>query len=331
MHRGPIALHEIIRENATPQEKVQLMKMDKSDINNMNATLIQNLYASVLRRKLVDFGDIPDSNGDIEKVKYYETTVECLDILEEVSKNNSLGEIGVSDIKECLGHIKRLKPQFEQGFRMNNDMVIITFNSMTMACIDATSMLIVEYMDYVVNSSEDTMRLKGKHDKKRGAIALDSIRRFNNVTKSGSTGKSLDYILEEQRKNFAGVEVVVTGVIVMGLLSIVPIIRELIFFYYHGRVVLSDYLKLQADFLEMNKLVVESSKRSPKEKKEILKKQEAIMKKLRKSANKLSINTEDSDDVVKKELKQENKLWTLDNIDKQITKNKMEGNSFNFL
>lgn len=329
--QGPITIHEIVKENATPQEKVQMMKMDKTDINNINATLIQNLYASVLRRKLVDFGDIPDSKGDIEKVKYYDTTMECLNILEEVSKNNNLGNIGVVDIKECLANLKKLKPQFEQGFRMNNDMVIITFNTITMACIDATSMLITEYMDYVVNSSEETMRIKGKHDKKRGMVALDSIRRFNTVTKSGNTAKSLDYILEEQRKNFAGTEVIITGVIIMGLLSIVPIIRELIFFYYHGRVALSDYLKLQADFLEMNKLAVQSSKRSAKDKNEILRKQEAIMKKLRVAADKLAINTEDADDAVKKELKQENKLWTLDNIDKQITKNKMEGNSFNFL
>lgn len=331
MHNVPVRIHEIIRENATPQEKVQMMKMDKSDINNINATLIQNLYDSVLRRKLVDFGDIPDSKGDIEKVKYYETTVECLDILEEISKTNNLGQIGVSDIKECLANLKRFKSQFEQGFRMNNDMIIITFNTITMACIDATSMLIREYMDYVVNSSEDTMRIKGRYDRKRGIVALDSIKRFNDATRSGNTGKSLDYILDEQRKNFAGTEVIITGVIIMGLLSIVPIIRELIFFYYHSRVSLSDYLKLQADFLEMNKLAVESSKRSNKDKKEILRKQEAVMKRLRKAADKLAIDTEDADDVVKKELKQENKLWSLDNIDKQITKNKMEGNSFNFL
>ena len=148
------------------------------------------------------------------------------------------------------------------------------------------------------------------------------------MSNNNQFGDALEYMLMEQRKNFAGETVVVTGAIIMILLSIVPIIRELIFFYYHSRVRLSDYLNMQADFLEMNKLAVQASEKSPTERKAIIKKQDDVIKKLRRKADKLQINDVDTNDVVKKEQKNEDSLWSLGNIEKQLSKNKLEGSSF---
>jgi len=221
--------------------------------------------------------------------------------------------------------MKMFKNQFVTGFRTNHEFIMITYNAMVMAIIDATSSVTSWYIDYLVSNPTGTPTVDfSKQGKKRAIVSMDNIRKFNSACENGNMAKALNYMINEQKKGFTGADdVIITGVIVMCLLSIVPIIRELIFFYYHSRVKISDYLEMQSDFLEMNKLAVESSGRSPKEKKEIIRKQDKLVKKMRRTADKLAINDADTNDVVKKEQKNENSIWSLDNIEKQITKTKM--------
>ena len=322
-----MVVNKIVMEASSEEDKKYMKSMSKDDINQINGTLLQNLYKSVIDRKNIDFGDIPDSAGDIEKMKYYANTVECLNTLEELYRQHNIEEPTLVTIRTAISNMKKYRPQFQDGFRRKHDFIMLTYNSLAMSIIDATSFLIASFMDYVV--SPNNAYAVGKNaNNSRGRVVTSSLEKFNSMSNNNQFGDALEYMLMEQRKNFAGETVVVTGAIIMILLSIVPIIRELIFFYYHSRVRLSDYLNMQADFLEMNKLAVQASEKSPAERKAIIKKQDDVIKKLRRKADKLQINDVDTNDVVKKEQKNEDSLWSLGNIEKQLSKNKLEGNSF---
>ena len=322
-----VLVNNIVMEASSEEDKKYMKSMSKDDINQINGTLLQNLYKSVIDRKNIDFGDIPDSAGDIEKMKYYANTVECLDTLEKLYRQHNIEEPTLVTIRTAISNMKKYRPQFQDGFRRKHDFIMLTYNSLAMSIIDATSFLIASFMDYVV--SPNNAYAVGKNaNNSRGRVVTSSLEKFNSMSNNNQFGDALEYMLMEQRKNFAGETVVVTGAIIMILLSIVPIIRELIFFYYHSRVRLSDYLNMQADFLEMNKLAVQASEKSPAERKAIIKKQDDVIKKLRRKADKLQINDVDTNDVVKKEQKNEDSLWSLGNIEKQLSKNKLEGSSF---
>ena len=322
-----VLVNNIVMEASSEEDKKYMKSMSKDDINQINGTLLQNLYKSVIDRKNIDFGDIPDSAGDIEKMKYYANTVECLDTLEKLYRQHNIEEPTLVTIRTAISNMKKYRPQFQDGFRRKHDFIMLTYNSLAMSIIDATSFLIASFMDYVV--SPNNAYAVGKNaNNSRGRVVTSSLEKFNSMSNNNQFGDALEYMLMEQRKNFAGETVIVTGAIIMILLSIVPIIRELIFFYYHSRVRLSDYLNMQADFLEMNKLAVQASEKSPTERKAIIKKQDDVIKKLRRKADKLQINDVDTNDVVKKEQKNEDSLWSLGNIEKQVSKNKLEGSSF---
>ena len=322
-----VLVNNIVMEASSEEDKKYMKSMSKDDINQINGTLLQNLYKSVIDRKNIDFGDIPDSAGDIEKMKYYANTVECLDTLEKLYRQHNIEEPTLVTIRTAISNMEKYLPQVHDGFCRNHDFIMFTYNSLAMSIIDATSFLIASFMDYVV--SPNNAYAVGKNaNNSRGRVVTSSLEKFNSMSNNNQFGDALEYMLMEQRKNFAGETVVVTGAIIMILLSIVPIIRELIFFYYHSRVRLSDYLNMQADFLEMNKLAVQASEKSPAERKAIIKKQDDVIKKLRRKADKLQINDVDTNDVVKKEQKNEDSLWSLGNIEKQLSKNKLEGSSF---
>lgn len=331
-YQDVIRVNPIVMEASTPEDKQYMNKMSKDDIHQVNGTLIQGLYKTILERKDCDFGDIPNSKGDIEKCKYYKSTAECLEILNELMIKNEIPTTDVDIIKEAIGGIKKYKSTFEMAFDLNQDYLILFYNTIVMAVIDATSMVIANYMDYLVGPEQSKYdSVKSRNDKYRGRISLDNLQRFNNEVKVGHFDTMADYMLESQRKNFTGTGIVITGMVIVALGSVVPITRELIYFYYRSRVKLSDYLSLQADFLELNKLGVQASNKTAQQKKDIIRKQEKIILKFRRKADKLKINDEDIGALARKQVENDNKQFSLKSIEKQMFTNKMDGASFNIV
>lgn len=326
----PIQVYSMVMEASSKEDKTYMTKMDKHDVHQINGQAIQNLYELTIERSNINFGDIPDSAGDIEKCKYYANTKQCLQVIEELYQKNHIVDETLNTVKKAISNMLQFRPQFTLGFRLKHDYVMLTYNSLVMAIIDTTSLLINSYTNYIV-SADPQYRLNNASDKERGNITTKSLIAFNQACENGVMAQSLKYMLDTKTDQFLDTGVVVTGVIIAGLLSIVPIMRELIYFYYHSRVKISDYLKVQADFLEMNKLAVEASSKPPQERKQIIKKQEKVISDLRRMSDKIMIDHVDTNDVVKKKVKDETSLFSLDNIDKQLSKNKLSGNEFMIL
>ena len=331
-YQDVVKVNPIVMEASTPDDKKYMEKMNKDDIHQINGTLIQGLYKTILERKDCDFGDIPASKGDITKCKYYKTTVESLDTLTELMIRNEIPTTDIEIIKNAIANVKKYKPTFETAFDLKQDYLILFYNTIVMAIVDATSMMIAEYMNYLVGPEQSKYdSVRSRHDKSRGSISLDNLQRFNNEVKIGHFDTMANYMLDSQRKNFTGTGIVITGVVIAALMSVVPITRELIYFYYRSRVKLADYMNMQADFLELNKLGVQASSKTAQQKKDILKKQEKVILKCRRTADKLKINDEDIGALAKKQVENDNKQFSLKSIEKQMFSNKMDGAGFNIV
>ena len=330
MHRIPVQVTNMVMEASSAEDRKYMRNMDKNDIHQINGQSVQNLYELTMQRANIDFGAIPDSAGDIEKCKYYESTKQCLDVLTELFKQNNITEPIIDDVKRAISNMLKFRPQFTMGFRQKHEYVMLTYNSLVMAIVDTTTMLISSYTNFITTASAG-YQLNVLSDKKRGMVTTDTLKMFNQASDNGTMNQSLQYMLEAGRKALIGEEVVITGIIILGLLSIVPIMRELIYFYYHSRVKIADYLKVQADFLEMNKLAVQASAKAPQERKQIIKKQEKVISDLRKASDKIMIDHVDTNDVVKKEVKKESSMFSLPSIDKQLSNNKLMNNDLRIL
>lgn len=324
-----VKVSSIVTEASSSEDKKYMQGMNKDDIHQINGTLVQGLYKTVLDRRDCDFGDIPDSQGDITKCKYYKSTWESLDVLGQLMTKNNIPTTEVDVVKESIANVKRFTSVFESAFHIKQDFLILTYNTIVMAVIDATSMIIADYMDYLLGPEQaryDSVR--SRNDRGRGRISYTNLQRFNEEVRVGHFETMANYMLDAQRKNFTGTGIVIAGVVITAMVSIVPITRELIYFYYRTRVKVSDYLNVQADFLELNKLSVQASSKSAQQKKEILKKQEKIILQCRRTADKLKINDEDIGVLARKQVADDNKGFSLQNIEKQMFSNKMDGAGF---
>lgn len=305
----------LLLENATSfREKAEIHALTENEVKQINNSLITNLYKSAMDKGYINFDEIPDTKGDITKFTGYDNLIGSVNLLKELSSKSNVKIKEVDIVETALMNIRTYKGQFERGFALNHGFIMMQYNSLVYACLESTSQLISSYVDFVkrVDKTEFTLiRAKGNP----GGLCIKNLEHFNDSVKKGDFNKVMQHLLQSGRDNFIG-STALSGAVAVGILtaSIVPILRELVYYFYHSRMVVAEYLDHQAMFLEMNKVNVESSSLPAKERNAIIKKQTEYIKRLNKISDKIKVNGIITNKTANDELKKENKEWTLDNI-----------------
>lgn len=311
---------QIVYEASDADDRKYIRSMNKHDLGQINADLMQRLYKNMVEFNTVDFGEIPDSKGDIEKLKCYKPTVECLDVVEQLMKQNKINEPALGDTRLAISNIIQSKSHFEEAFKLNQEYIILVYNTSVMAVLDVTRLLITEYVNYMTGPNSAPFKLTGRTDKSRGLRSLECLRTFNKLVKDNTVNDT--FVGLQSASNLTG-ELAIPFVVIGGLVTILTLSRQLILYFYQSRVRLSDYLEMEAMFLEANKLSVEASKLPLDKKKKVLLKQEKVILKLRRLADGLKIKMEDADVSSRTMEKKQNASWSLKNIEKDMTEKKL--------
>ena len=203
-----VEVNSIVMEASSPEDKKYARSMSKDDIHQVNGAAVQRLYQTTIDRKDIDFGDIPDSKGDINKVKSMGTTLESLQVLDELFSMNNIPKDDLTVINTAIANVRNRQFSFTYGFKASLDFSILLYNTVVMAIIDATSMVIASYMDYIVGPDQTKYTQNVRFDKSRGWVAHNNLRAFNNACANGSVDNALRYVEKDTEDNFAGTGVV---------------------------------------------------------------------------------------------------------------------------
>lgn len=320
MHKYGYAI-DLLLENCTSfREKAEIHALTESEVKQINNAMITNLYKKALDKAYMNFDEIPESRGDITTYEGYDNMIGSINLLKELSNKGNMKIKELEILETAVMNIRTYKNHFERGFALGHEFVMLQYNTLTAACIESTSALISAYVDFVKKVDKTEFKIiKGKG--LQGHLAIKNLELFNNSVKKGDFNKMMTHLLQSERENFVGSSVG-AGVLVAGMitLSIIPLIRELIYYYYYSRMVISEYLQHQVMFLEMNRVNVESSSLPAKERNVIIKKQAEYIKTLNKVSDKIKVNSTMAGKQATSAIKSENKEWTLDNV-KQATSN----------
>ena len=146
-----------------------------------------------------------------------------------------------------------------------------------------------------------------------GNVCIANLRKFNNTVKSGEFAKFANNILSKNKQQFLGTGIAATTALGLAL-SIVPILRQLIYYFYESRMSVGQYLEQQAEFLRINQEQMNTDGMSPAEKDKVIRKQKETADKLDRWAEKIKVNSKISDKNSESKLKQDNKQWTLKTV-----------------
>ena len=310
---------DILIENATSYtEKSKIYALTEDQQAIVNDKMVGNLYQSALKRKDIDFGDIPNSKGDIEKFSGYANMVATVEMLKALTNKFGFKMAELNIVEDAIDNIRIQKRIFEKGYALDIDFMKMYYQALVLACVDATTLLLASYVDFTktVNNIEFQVK-RGKGIS--GNICIDSLAKFNQSVKDGSFVKFADGLMSKKQENFLGAAsaaaagVKVVGAIAIGA-SIVPTLRLLLFYFYDAKMSLSEKLLYQKELLEMNAFSLNASSMDAQQRNKILDKQKRYMDRLDKIADKIRISDQLANKSSANSIKQDNKQWNIGNV-----------------
>lgn len=302
-----------------------LLNINEADQNQVLTALTSRLYEHIVEKvDDIDFGTIPNSKGDITMVDNYDRLVDCTNVIESLLVEYKQDLKPIKTIKDAIENVKTRKELFQKGFRYQVELPMITYSTIVLSIISSTSFLVSTCIEFIKIPSQEEFGVildKVALVKTKSNLLFNNLERFNIACDKKQIDNCLDVVIKNNMKNLTGVEVgfVVGGIAMAGLiLNIIPILRELIFFFYYSRTRVSDYFDIQADLLQMNAYAVQNNDTMKKADRErIAKKQMKIVELFRKISNKVAIDTKESEVKATKEIvkSKDDKVKTSDIMD----------------
>lgn len=315
---NPVA--KILLENCKSfAERRELFALTEAEMNGVNNNMINKLFDSAINKAHVDFGDIPNSKGDITKYSGYKSMDESLNVLKQLAVKNGHKIPEIEVVEKAIDGIIAHRNQFERGIKLNKDYVVLQYNTLVMSCVIATSALITSYVDFVKRVDRvEFVITNGNHNP--GAVCITNLSKFNKSVASGEFSKIMNAIITNDGEAFT----MTTGgaiatAIIAGAIIGVTFMRDIVFYVYYSRVKLAEYLRVQALFLELNKNIINSQGYSmaAEKKDKVLKNQAALIDDLKRIADAIDVSDHLANNNMKNEIKKENSGWKLDDVRSQ--------------
>ena len=300
----------ILRESTSSSEDRKI-RMILEDVNSpVHIKYNQKLYDQIIKRGHINFDDIPNSKGDITKYSGYKNMKETLRIIKSMDEFRKTNVVDYVDtIEKAIENITSLRDVFTKGFASNTTYVMLEYNTYVYACVEGTTSILYEFVDYIKRPGVDTYQIVLKNNSYRANLFyIEQLAKFNNMNNN---------MLSD---NFVGVDFMIGAVAIAAVLHLaVPTTRSIIYAIGKAKISIADACDQQAYFLEINKSQVESNDAfTVDKKKKILEKQEALRKKLLVISDKLRVSDVKAVAEAKKDLEKENKEITVSNIRKEI-------------
>lgn len=304
----------------------EIMAMNEAEHNKVLTKLTSNLYDHIIKKTSdIDFGEIPDTKGDISKMSNYEDLKDVIAILFDIVKEYKQPTIPVDVLTKALANIETRRELFSKGFRYDCELPCMMYNNLVLSLYTGVSYLIAGCIEFIKSPSEDTFEIaldKVAYAKTKEHILYDSLEKFNKSCESGDFDKAMGVVIEKKLKKFTGAAAGIIAGTVIGItiiLNIVPILRELVYCHFYTRVRISDFFETQADLLQMNAYNVEhNNTMDPETKREIADKQMKIANHFRYISNKVAIEAKRSDVETNRELQNTRKKLSLDDLEEEI-------------
>lgn len=300
--------HFLINENDT-SSTLKLRKLDESQKSDLSKEMINAMTRMTIKKsRMCDYDLVEQSKGDISKFTGYGNMKQTLSALRVLSAkyNSNLSEI--SSIELAIKNLEDNKAYFMTAFRTNNEIVKLMYNNIVIACVCSTSFLIANIIDFTKDITGEIV-LTSKMLRTKSAyptLYFKNIDVFNNKVSSGELVRFLNS-MEKKEQLALSTAMVTTGLIVL-IFGFIPLIREITYQYYHSRVSLSNYLRMQSDFLLMNQKNLDP-------KSDAYRKQNEIANRLLAMADSIDVDSKSTSKRAEIELKKENTSMTLTSPD----------------
>ena len=305
------------------ETRKQILALDEADQTSVLLSLTSKLYTMIIDKVTdIDFGDIPESKGDVTMLESYEKMVDVIDTLTGILEQYRQPTDTIDVIRAVLDNLENDKQLYKRGFQAKIDIVITTYNTMVLSIINSLSYMIAVTIEFIKNPGNGN-GFKVTLDKSgiartRDSLVYANLVRFNKACNNGDIEKAFNPLIKAKARGLIGASLgtIATGIAVAAILvNILPIIRELTYFFFAINTRISQYFDLQADLLEMNAQMIKNNEvHTVEDKKLVVSRQLSIAGRFRKIAEFFTVKTKEADRDADKDLKSDIKAYKVNDV-----------------
>ena len=313
-----------------------LFNLNEAEQNTFLISLTTKLYQMIVNKiDDVDFGDIPNSKGNIRQYSKYKQLRECVETLNNIFIQYKENTQPVQVLDNALSNLENNADIFMAGYAGDIPMIKMTYETTALGVIQGIGFMIATCIEYVKTPRKEGLEITLKKTgirKVKDHLVYENLIKFNDACRTGDLEKALRPLIKNKVKNFADVLTALHVIIALGVLvaAIIPFVRQLVYFFYASRVRMSTYLDAQADLLEMNATELRNNDtiQTVDDKNRVIARQLKIAKLFHNTADKIAIDSKSSENQATKDLATDKKAYKLDDVNTNPANTVVDGPLF---
>lgn len=154
---------QIVRENFDLSDKRTrhyIATLEDAGQTKLMSSLSSALYDKIVNKvDEIDFGSIPQSRGNIEKVQGFDGTVECIDIIRKLLIEYKESTELPDTLSTAIHNIKERKNQFTKAYAMNAEFPMMLYNLVVLSIERSVSFTIATCIQYIKDPGSTSMKM----------------------------------------------------------------------------------------------------------------------------------------------------------------------------
>ena len=303
----------------------RLYNLDEAEQNTVLLSLTNKLYQMIVAKiDDVEKGDIPKSRGDITHLPKYNQLKECAKTLTSIFEQYKEDTAPIKVIENAIDNLEDNSDVFVQSYMAKVDFGIMIYESVTLAVIGSLSYMIACCIEYVKDPKNDGLTIvmdKTGVAKVKEHLLYENLVKFNEACRTNDIENALRPLIKNRTQNLFGVGglVLVKGLLIAVpvIIALIPLVKDLVYYFFAARQRVSVYFDIQADLLEMNANELKDNPNitTDADRKSVIRKQLQVARTFRQIADKLAVEAKTAENKADKEIKKDNKKYRIDDVE----------------
>ena len=303
----------------------RLYNLDEAEQNTVLLSLTNKLYQMIVAKiDDVEKGDIPKSRGDITRLPKYNQLKECAKTLTSIFEQYKEDTAPVKVIENAIDNLEDNSDVFVQAYMAKVDFGIMIYESVTLAVIGSLSYMIACCIEYVKDPKNDGLTIvmdKTGVAKVKEHLLYENLVKFNEACRTNDIENAIRPLIKNRTQNLFGVGglVLVKGLLIAVpvIIALIPLVKDLVYYFFAARQRVSVYFDIQADLLEMNANELKDNPNitTDADRKSVIRKQLQVARTFRQIADKLAVEAKTAENKADKEIKKDNKKYRIDDVE----------------
>lgn len=303
----------------------RLYNLDEAEQNTVLLSLTNKLYQMIVAKiDDVEKGDIPKSRGDITRLPKYNQLKECAKTLTSIFEQYKEDTAPIKVIENAIDNLEDSSDVFVQSYMAKVDFGIMIYESVTLAVIGSLSYMIACCIEYVKDPKNDGLTIvmdKTGVAKVKEHLLYENLVKFNEACRTNDIENALRPLIKNRTQNLFGVGglVLVKGILIAipVIIALIPLVKDLVYYFFAARQRVSVYFDIQADLLEMNANELKDNPNitTDADRKSVIRKQLQVARTFRQIADKLAVEAKTAENKADKEIKKDNKKYRIDDVE----------------